>query len=77
VKRAGLPIPRLHDGRHTAATLALQAGVPINVVSGRLGHEHVSTTLDVYAAYLPLADRDAASRIGQLLATNVVRDRQS
>ena len=75
-KRAGLPIPRLHDGRHTAATLALQAGVPINVVSGRLGHEHVSTTLDVYAAYLPLADRDAASRIGQLLATNVVRERQ-
>lgn len=76
-KRAGLPIPRLHDGRHTAATLALQAGVPINVVSGRLGHEHVSTTLDVYAAYLPLADRDAASRIGQLLATNVIHERQS
>jgi len=46
-------------------------------VSGRLGHEHVSTTLDVYAAYLPLADRDAASRIGQLLASNVVRERQS
>jgi len=50
---------------------------PIHVVSGRLGLEHVSTTLDVYAAYLPLADRDAASRIGQLLATNVVRERQS
>jgi integrase len=76
-KRAGLPVPRLHDGRHTAATLALQAGVPIHVVSGRLGHEQVSTTLDVYAAYLPLADRDAALRIGQLLATNVNRERQS
>jgi integrase len=69
-KKAGLSIPRLHDGRHTAATLALQAGVPIHVVSGQLGHEHVSTTLDVYAAFLPLADRDAASRIGQLLNTN-------
>ncbi len=76
-KRAGLPVPRLHDGRHTAATLELQAGVPNHVVSGRLGHEQVSTTLDVYAAYLPLADRDAASRIGQLLATNVNRERQS
>ncbi|MFM8382884.1 MAG: tyrosine-type recombinase/integrase, partial [Actinomycetota bacterium] len=76
-KRAGLPIPRLHDGRHTAATLALQAGVPINVVLGRLGHEHVSTTLDVYAAYLPLADREAASRIGHLLTTNVEREPQT
>jgi integrase len=70
-------LARWKDQHESAATLALQAGVPINVVSGRLGHEHVSTTLDVYAAYLPLADRDAASRIGQLLATNVVRDRQS
>jgi len=43
---------------------------PILVVSGRLGHEHVSTTLDVNAAYLPLADRDAASRIGQLLTSS-------
>lgn len=70
-RRAGLPVPRLHDGRHTAATLALQAGVPIHVVSGRLGHEHVSTTLDVYSAYLPAADRDAAKRIGAVLPTPV------
>ena len=67
-KRAGLPVPRLHDGRHTAATLALQNGVPIHVVSGRLGHEKVSTTLDVYAAFLPTADRLAADTIGRLLA---------
>lgn len=70
-RRAGLPVPRLHDGRHTAATLALQAGVPIHVVAGRLGHEHVSTTLDVYSAYLPAADRDAAKRIGAVLPTLV------
>lgn len=76
-RRAGLPVPRLHDGRHTAATLALQAGVPIHVVAGRLGHEHVSTTLDVYSAYLPAADRDAATRIGNLLGTSVERERQS
>lgn len=68
-KRAGLPVPRLHDGRHTAATLALQNGVPIHVVSGRLGHEKVSTTLDVYAAFLPTADRLAADTIGRLLAS--------
>lgn len=66
-RRAGLPVPRLHDGRHTAATLALQAGVSLHVVAGRLGHEHVSTTTDVYAAFLPTADRDAAQRIGDHL----------
>jgi integrase len=76
-KRAGLPVPRLHDGRHTAATLALQNGVPIHVVSGRLGHEKVSTTLDVYAAFLPTADRLAADTIGRLLTpSNKARDAQ-
>lgn len=69
-KNARLPVPRLHDGRHTAATLALQNGVPIHVVSGRLGHEKVSTTLDVYAAFLPTADRLAADTIGRLLASS-------
>ena len=44
----------------------------------RLGNRpELTKTLDVYAAYLPLTDRDAASRIGQLLATNVNRERQS
>jgi integrase len=72
-KRAGLPVPRLHDGRHTAATLALQAGIPIQVVAGRLGHEHVSTTLDVYAAFLPTADRVAADQIGSVLTTRIAQ----
>lgn len=66
-KAAGLPSPRLHDGRHTAATLALQHGVPVNVVAGRLGHAKVSTTLDVYAAFLPTADRLASDVIGRAL----------
>lgn len=67
-EKAGLPVMRLHDGRHTSATLALQHGVPVNVVSGRLGHSKTSTTLDVYSAWLPTADRLAADAIGRALA---------
>ena len=61
---AGLPVIRLHDGRHTAATSALQAGVSVHVVSGRLGHSKPSTTLDVYSHFLPTADRAAADVVG-------------
>ncbi len=46
--RAGLPRIRLHDVRHTWATLALEAGVPAKVVSDRLGHASVGFTMDVH-----------------------------
>jgi hypothetical protein len=49
VKKAMLPQIRLHDLRHTHATLALQASVHPKVVSGRLGHATVSITLDTYS----------------------------
>lgn len=39
---------RVHDLRHTHASLALRAGVPIEVVSRRLGHGSVAITLDLY-----------------------------
>ena len=66
-KAAGLPVIRLHDGRHTAATSALQAGVAIHVVKGRVGHANASTTLDVYAHFLPSADKLAADSAGSVL----------
>jgi integrase len=64
-----LPFIRLHDLRHTHATLLLQAGVPIKVVSERLGHSRVGMTLDVYAHVLPAMDRAAADAIGALVRT--------
>src|SRR5664280_1431220 len=48
VKRSVLPTIRLHDLRHTHATLALQAGIHPKVVSERLGHATISITLDTY-----------------------------
>ena len=45
---AALPRIRVHDLRHTAATLLLRAGVPIEIVSKILGHAKISITMDIY-----------------------------
>ena len=65
----GLPLPRarLHDLRHVHATLLLQQGVSIKVVSSRLGHRTIALTMDVYAHVLPAMDQDAAVAIGRAL----------
>jgi integrase len=55
-----LPPIRLHDLRHTYATLALKAGVHPKVVSERLGHASVGVTLDLYSHVTPAIGRDAA-----------------
>ncbi len=66
--RAGLPVIRLHDLRHSYATAALASGVPVKVVSQRVGHADVGVTLKVYAHVLPGDDEDAALRADSLLA---------
>lgn len=58
---------RLYDLRHTAATLALTAGVPAKVVSEQLGHASSAFTLDVYAHVLPHMQSEAAVRVAALL----------
>jgi integrase len=56
---AGLAL-RFHDLRHRHATTLLEAGVPVHVVSARLGHASAKMTLDTYAHALPGGDRAAA-----------------
>jgi integrase len=67
LRQAGLPRMRLHDLRHANATLLLASGVPIQVVSDRLGHADVRTTMGVYVHVLPMQKRDAADRMQELL----------
>jgi integrase len=67
VKRAMLPQIRLHDLRHTHATLALQAGVHPKVVSERLGHATVAITLDTYSHAIPAMQEEAAALIAGLV----------
>jgi len=61
--RAGLPMIRLYDLRHTAATLALTVGVSPKVVSEQLGHTSAAFTLDVYSHVLPHLQDDAAAKV--------------
>ncbi|MEW6475332.1 MAG: site-specific integrase [Actinomycetota bacterium] len=66
-KRAGVPVLRYHDLRHTAATLALEAGVHPKVVQERLGHASVQITLDTYSHVQESVAKDAADRIARYL----------
>ena len=68
LKRAGLPHARVHDLRHTAATLMLSRGVPVKVVSEMLGHADVSTTLSIYAHVLPDMQSKAADAMDDALS---------
>ncbi len=67
VTRSGLPKIRFQDVRHTHASLALQAGVPVKVISERLGHASVAFTMDVYAHVLPGMQEDAAEKVAGLI----------
>lgn len=59
---------RFHDLRHTHATQLLKRGVPINVVSERLGHAKASIALDVYSHVLPSMQQEAAAKVGEMMA---------
>ena len=63
----GLPRIRLHDLRHTWATLALRAGLDVKVVSNRLGHSSVLVTLDIYTHVPHATDVAAAELVAGLI----------
>jgi integrase len=66
-ERAGLPDVRLHDLRHTAATLALAAGVPVRDVADSLGHATPSVTLSVYGHAVPAGPSRVADALDKAL----------
>jgi integrase len=59
-----------HDLRHTHATIAVKAGVPVKVISERLGHESPAFTLRQYAHVIPGMQAEAAADIAGLVATS-------
>ena len=67
LRQAGVREVRLHDGRHTAATLLLSEGVHPRVVMEVLGHAQMRTTTDTYSHVMPALGRDAADRMGNTL----------
>ncbi|MCC5954406.1 MAG: site-specific integrase [Acidimicrobiia bacterium] len=67
IAKTDLPRIRLHDLRHTHATIALRAGVPVKVISERLGHESPAFTMKQYAHALPGMQAEAAALIASLV----------
>jgi integrase len=65
--QAGLPLVRLHDLRHLAATLMLTSGVPLALVSKTLRHSQVSITADLYGHLTAEAAHAAADSLGGVL----------
>lgn len=67
LRRAQLPRIRLHDLRHTHATMLLAAGVHPKIVSERLGHSTISLTLDTYSHVLPTMQDEVTRKLDALL----------
>lgn len=67
VKRAGLKHFRLHDARHTHASLMLKQGAHPKTVQERLGHATISTTLDLYSHVVPGLQEAVAKRFDEVL----------
>ena len=67
VATSGLPRIRLHDLRHTAASLMLAAGEPVKVVQEMLGHSSPAITLALYAHTIPSMGRSAGAALSEKL----------
>jgi len=65
LRHANLRGVRLHDLRHTYASLLLQAGEPIGYVKQQLGHSSIQVTVDRYGHFVPGANRSAVDRLAE------------
>lgn len=63
IKSSGLPHVRLHDLRHTAASLMLLEGVDLKTVSEILGHSSITITADIYAHVMSESRKKAAQSL--------------
>jgi integrase len=67
VKKAGVKQIRLHDARHTHASLLLKQGVHPKIVQERLGHYSIQMTLDIYSHVMPGLQESAAAQFDEIL----------
>lgn len=65
--RCGLKGIRLHDARHTHASLMLKQGVHPKIVQERLGHASIQVTLDTYSHVAPGLQQAAANRFDDIV----------
>ena len=72
--KAGVKVIRLHDARHTHASLMLKQGIHPKVVQERLGHSTIAITLDTYSHVAPGLQEAAAKRFDEVLTFNHNRE---
>ncbi|WP_375337791.1 site-specific integrase [Bacillus cereus group sp. BfR-BA-01319] len=65
IKNAAVKKFKIHDLRHTHATLLLKQGVNPKIISERLGHTHISLTLRIYSHVLPNMQEEAVKNFGK------------
>ena len=63
LRKAGLRQVRLHDLRHTFASLLIQNGAPLAYVKDQLGHSSIQITVDTYGHLVPGGDRAEVDRL--------------
>jgi integrase len=73
-KRTGLEGIRLHDARHTHASLMLKQGVHPKIVQERLGHSTIAITLDTYSHVTPGLQEAAANRFDDIVSPKPVAE---
>ena len=68
--RAGVKVIRLHDARHTHASIMLKQGIHPKIVQERLGHSSIAMTLDTYSHVAPGLQQAAARSFDKILKPN-------
>jgi integrase len=75
ISKAGLKL-RLHDLRHTHATLMLKAGIHPKIVSERLGHANIAITLDTYSHVMPGLQEAAAKKFDTIIDESIANQNE-
>ncbi len=75
IGRYKLPRVRLHDLRHSYASLMLESGVDLKTVSTALGHSTIRVTADTYAHVSPAMLQSAAARLDRIIGGERARSR--
>jgi integrase len=59
---------RIHDLRHSSASLLLNLGIPLKTIQTILGHSSIKVTADIYANLAPQMQRDAADQMDTIFS---------